>query len=86
MRLVACLAIDASCHPERKRRISALRAPLRNEFDNMALDEMFEVFGITRSLSKTGCPYDNAVVESQKRASKPSRDSSRRKVFGGWGR
>ena len=30
----------------------------------MALDEMFEVFGITRSLSKKGCPYDNAVVES----------------------
>lgn len=35
-----------------------------SEFDNMALDEMFEVFGITRSLSKKGCPYDNAVVES----------------------
>ena len=35
-----------------------------SEFDNMALDEMLEVFGITRSLSKRGCPYDNAVVES----------------------
>ena len=35
-----------------------------SEFDNAALDEMFEVFGITRSLSKKGCPYDNAVVES----------------------
>ena len=35
-----------------------------SEFDNMALDEMFEVFGITRSLSKKGCPYDNAVDES----------------------
>ena len=30
----------------------------------MALDEMFEAFGITRSLSKKDCPYDNAVVES----------------------
>lgn len=30
----------------------------------MAFDEMFEVFGIARSLSKKGCPYDNAVVES----------------------
>ena len=34
------------------------------EFDNAALDEPFEVFGITRSLSKKGCPYDNAVDES----------------------
>ena len=35
-----------------------------SEFDNAALDELFEVFGITRSLSKKGCPYDNAVDES----------------------
>ena len=34
MRLVACLAIDASCHPERKRRISApqARADWRRSF------------------------------------------------------
>ena len=30
----------------------------------MSLDEMLEVFGITRSLSKRGCPCDDAVVES----------------------
>lgn len=35
-----------------------------SEFDNAALDELFEVFGITRSLSKKGCPFDNAVDES----------------------
>ncbi|WP_277070797.1 IS3 family transposase [Slackia exigua] len=35
-----------------------------SEFDNMALDEMFDVFGITRSLSKKGCPCDNTVVDS----------------------
>lgn len=35
-----------------------------SELDNMAIDEMLEAFGITRSLSKKGCPYDNAVIES----------------------
>lgn len=35
-----------------------------SEFDNMAIDEMPEVFGIARSLSRKGNPYDNAVVES----------------------
>lgn len=35
-----------------------------SEFDNVALDEMFEAFGITRPPSKKGCPYDNAVDES----------------------
>ena len=35
-----------------------------SEFDNMAIDEMLEVFGIERSLSRKGCPYDNAVIES----------------------
>lgn len=29
-----------------------------------AIDEMLEVFGIERSLSRKGCPYDNAVIES----------------------
>lgn len=44
--------------------IDAFHSDRGPEFDNMALDEMLEVFGITRSLSKRGCPYDNAVVES----------------------
>lgn len=35
-----------------------------SEFDNAALDELFEVFGITRSPSRKGCPFDNAVDES----------------------
>lgn len=35
-----------------------------SEFDNMALDELFDAFGIARSLSRKGNPYDNAVVES----------------------
>ena len=34
------------------------------ELDSMALGEMFEVFGITGSLSEKGCPCDNAVVKS----------------------
>lgn len=35
-----------------------------SEFDNAALDELFAAFGITRSLSKKGCPFDNAAGES----------------------
>ena len=35
-----------------------------SEFDNFELDEMLRVFEIKRSLSKKGCPYDNAVDES----------------------
>ena len=34
------------------------------EFASAAIDEMLEVFGIERSLSRKGCPYDNAVIES----------------------
>lgn len=41
-----------------------------SEFDSAALDELFEVFGITRSPSKKGCPYDNAVDESANKALK----------------
>lgn len=35
-----------------------------SEFANVSIDEMLEVFGIERSLSGKGCPYDNAVIES----------------------
>ena len=31
---------------------------------------MLEAFGITRSLSQAGCPYDNAVAESAYRSLK----------------
>ncbi|WP_106396145.1 IS3 family transposase [Enterococcus timonensis] len=34
------------------------------EFDNQTIEEIIGAFGITRSLSKKGCPYDNAVAES----------------------
>lgn len=35
-----------------------------SEFDNAKIDEMLDVFGIERSLSRKGCSYDNAVDES----------------------
>ena len=33
-------------------------------FDNQLMDDRLEAFGIIRSLSQAGCPYDNAVAES----------------------
>lgn len=35
-----------------------------NEFKNKVIDEVLEAFEIQRSLSKKGCPYDNAVAEA----------------------
>ncbi len=35
-----------------------------NEFKNQLIDEILDVFDITRSLSHKGCPYDNAVAEA----------------------
>jgi len=35
-----------------------------NEFKNNLIDETLKVFNIRRSLSKKGCPYDNAVAEA----------------------
>lgn len=34
------------------------------EFDNKLVSEALETFGIQRSLSMKGCPYDNAVAEA----------------------
>lgn len=34
------------------------------EFDNQTIEEILNAFEIERSLSKKGCPYDNAVAES----------------------
>lgn len=34
------------------------------EFDNQTIDKILKAFDSTRSLSKKGCPYDNAVAES----------------------
>ncbi len=35
-----------------------------SEFDNQLMAEATEAFGIQRSLSAKGCPYDNAVAEA----------------------
>ena len=35
-----------------------------SEFDNQLMAEVTEAFGIQRSLSAKGCPYDNAVAEA----------------------
>lgn len=35
-----------------------------NEFKNQLINETLETFEIQRSLSKKGCPYDNAVAEA----------------------
>ena len=35
-----------------------------NEFKNKIIDEVLKTFEIKRSLSKKGCPYDNAVAEA----------------------
>ena len=35
-----------------------------NEFKNKIIDEVLHTFNIKRSLSKKGCPYDNAVAEA----------------------
>lgn len=34
------------------------------EFDNQLIDEVLQGFGINRSLSHKGCPYDNSVNEA----------------------
>lgn len=34
------------------------------EFDNQLIDQVFDGFGIEKSLSRAGCPYDNAVAET----------------------
>lgn len=41
-----------------------------NEFDNRIIDQLLVGFGIQRSLSAKGCPYDNAVAESTYKALK----------------
>lgn len=35
-----------------------------NEFKNQTIEELLETFHIERSLSRKGCPYDNAVAEA----------------------
>lgn len=44
--------------------IRILHTDRGNEFKNKAIDGLLTTFNINRSLSKKGCPYDNAVAEA----------------------
>jgi len=46
------------------REITIFHTDRGNEFKNNAIDGLLDTFEISRSLSKKGCPYDNAVAES----------------------
>ncbi|MBB6732672.1 IS3 family transposase [Cohnella zeiphila] len=45
-------------------RIQMFHTDRGSEFDNRLISEALATFGIQRSLSKKGCPYDNAVAEA----------------------
>lgn len=45
-------------------RIEIFHTDRGNEFKNKLIDGVIKTFGIKRSLSKKGCPYDNAVAEA----------------------
>lgn len=44
--------------------INILHTDRGNEFKNKSIDQLLNTFNIDRSLSKKGCPYDNAVAEA----------------------
>lgn len=44
--------------------ISIFHTDRGNEFKNKLIDDTLSTFGINRSLSMKGCPYDNAVAEA----------------------
>lgn len=46
------------------RNIQIFHSDRGSEFKNELLDEVISTFGIQRSLSMKGCPYDNAVAEA----------------------
>ena len=46
------------------RKINIFHTDRGNEFKNKIIEELIETFGIKRSISKKGCPYDNAVAEA----------------------
>ena len=50
--------------------VQLLHTDRGKEFDNHSIDELLDVFQIKRSLSRPGCPYDNAVAEATYRAFK----------------
>ncbi|MGW8956857.1 transposase [Paenibacillus sp. NPDC055715] len=45
-------------------RIQMFHTDRGKEFDNQRISDVLETFGVTRSLSAKGCPYDNAVAEA----------------------
>ena len=50
--------------------INILHTDKGNEFKNKAIDQVLKNFDIERSLSKKGCPYDNAVAEASFKVAK----------------
>jgi len=44
--------------------ISIFHTDRGKEFDNKLINDVLDGYGIDRSLSKKGCPYDNAVAEA----------------------
>ncbi|MEK3917703.1 IS3 family transposase [Paenibacillus sp. FSL H7-0331] len=48
----------------RLERIQMFHTDRGKEFDNTLISQSLQTFGIKRSLSKKGCPYDNAVAEA----------------------
>ena len=46
------------------RKINVFHTDRGREFKNQAIETLLETFEINRSLSKKGCPYDNAVAEA----------------------
>jgi len=53
--------LKSNCNLEK---INIFHTDRGNEFKNKIIDEILETFKIKRSLSKKGCPYDNAVAEA----------------------
>lgn len=47
------------------RRFDIFHTDRGSEFKNHLIDDLLREFGIRRSLSAKGCPYDNAVAEAQ---------------------
>ena len=45
-------------------RIAFFHTDRGSEFKNECIDRIIKAFGIRRSLSRKGCPYDNAVAEA----------------------
>lgn len=59
------LVYQAICKvPYDLNRINIFHTDRGNEFKNKLIDEVIHTFDIKRSLSKKGCPYDNAVAEA----------------------